>query len=114
MGEMHEKPAHVPILEKWMKSYKPHELFDANGKLKSEIADLSPKGERRMSANPHANGGLLLKDLRMPEGSLVALIRRRGETLVPRGSTVLHEWDRLTIIGEPLGLKELAERYQSY
>ncbi len=67
MGEMHEKPAHVPILEKWMKSYKPHELFDANGKLKSEIADLSPKGERRMSANPHANGGLLLKDLRMPD-----------------------------------------------
>ena len=50
----------------------------------------------------------------MPEGSLVALIRRRGETLVPRGRTVLHEWDRLTIIGEPLGLKELAERYQSY
>ena len=58
--------------------------------------------------------GSALKDLHMPEGSLVALIRRRGETLVPRGRTVLHEWDRLTIIGEPLGLKELAERYQSY
>ena len=55
--------------------------------------------------------GSALKDLHMPEGSLVALIRRRGETLVPRGRTVLHEWDRLTIIGEPLGLKELAERY---
>jgi APA family basic amino acid/polyamine antiporter len=52
-----------------------------------------------------------LRDLRMPTGSLVAVIRRRGETLVPRGSTVLHEWDRLTIIGEPAGLKEIAGRY---
>jgi amino acid transporter/mannitol/fructose-specific phosphotransferase system IIA component (Ntr-type) len=55
--------------------------------------------------------GRALKELRMPEGSLVALIRRRGETLVPRGRTVLHEWDRLTIIGEPLGLKELTKQY---
>ncbi|MGV7228764.1 MAG: phosphoketolase family protein [Nitrospirales bacterium] len=67
MGEMHEKPGHVRILEKWMKTYKPNELFDKNGHLKPELADLPPKGERRMSANPHANGGLLLKDLRMPD-----------------------------------------------
>ena len=67
MGEMHEKPGHVRILEKWMKSYKPGELFDKNGHLAPELADLPPKGERRMSANPHANGGLLLKDLRMPD-----------------------------------------------
>ena len=66
MGEMHEKPGHVRLLEKWMKSYKPHELFDKNGQLNPELADLPPKGERRMSANPHTNGGLLLKDLRMP------------------------------------------------
>ncbi len=55
--------------------------------------------------------GSSLKDLRMPEGSLVALIRRRGETLVPRGGTVLREWDRLTIIGEPAGLIELEKTY---
>src|SRR5262249_13390009 len=65
MGEM-DKPEHIKILEQWMKSYKPEELFDAEGRLKSEIAELAPKGHRRMSDNPHANGGLLLRDLRMP------------------------------------------------
>jgi xylulose-5-phosphate/fructose-6-phosphate phosphoketolase len=67
MGEMHEKPEHVRILEEWMKSYRPQELFDANGTLKPELAALPPKGERRMSANPHTNGGLLLRDLRLPD-----------------------------------------------
>lgn len=67
MGEIHEKPGHVRILEKWMKSYKPNELFEKNGQLKPELTDLAPKGESRMSANPHANGGLLLKNLRMPD-----------------------------------------------
>ena len=67
MGEMHENPAHIKILEDWMKSYRPEELFDAQGTFKSELATLAPQGERRMSANPHANGGLLLKDLRLPD-----------------------------------------------
>jgi xylulose-5-phosphate/fructose-6-phosphate phosphoketolase len=67
MGEMHEKPAHMKILEKWMKSYEPEELFDKTGRLKPELADLPPKGNRRMSANPHANGGVLLRDLRLPD-----------------------------------------------
>jgi xylulose-5-phosphate/fructose-6-phosphate phosphoketolase len=67
MGEMHENPQHVKILEKWMQSYGPKELFDNNGRLKPEIAELAPQGERRMSANPHANGGLLLRDLRLPD-----------------------------------------------
>ena len=66
LAEMHENPAHVKLLEEWMKSYKPEELFDKNGRLRPELAELPPKGERRMSANPHANGGLLLKDLRLP------------------------------------------------
>jgi xylulose-5-phosphate/fructose-6-phosphate phosphoketolase len=65
MGEM-DKTEHIKILEQWMKSYRPEELFDADGRLKSEIAELAPKGHRRMSDNPHANGGLLLRDLRMP------------------------------------------------
>ena len=66
-GRDAQNPAHVKILEQWMKSYKPEELFDKNGRLKSEIAELPPKGERRMSANPHTNGGILLKELRLPD-----------------------------------------------
>ena len=66
MGEM-SKPEHIQILEQWMKSYHPEELFDAHGRLIPELAELPPKGHRRMSDNPHANGGLLLKDLRMPD-----------------------------------------------
>jgi xylulose-5-phosphate/fructose-6-phosphate phosphoketolase len=65
--EMAEKPGHVKLLEQWMKSYKPEELFDKTGKLIPELAELPPKGERRMGANPHANGGLLLKALTMPD-----------------------------------------------
>ncbi|MGA7027772.1 MAG: phosphoketolase family protein, partial [Candidatus Acidiferrales bacterium] len=60
------KPGHLKILEDWMKSYKPEELFDESGKLLAELAELAPKGNRRMGANPHANGGLLLRDLAMP------------------------------------------------
>ena len=66
MGEMHENPAHVRILEEWMKSYQPAELFDGNGRLRPELAELAPRGARRMSANPHTNGGLLLRELRLP------------------------------------------------
>ena len=67
MGEMQDNPEHVRILEGWMKGYRPEELFDDQGRLRPELADLAPKGARRMSANPHANGGLLLRDLRLPD-----------------------------------------------
>ena len=67
MAEMAAKPGHVKLLERWMKSYRPEELFDRAGRLIPEVAELAPKGGRRMGANPHANGGLLLKDLRMPD-----------------------------------------------
>jgi xylulose-5-phosphate/fructose-6-phosphate phosphoketolase len=60
-------PAHVALLEDWMRSYKAEELFDKNGTLIAELAALAPKGNRRMGANPHANGGILLRDLHMPE-----------------------------------------------
>ncbi|MGZ8809966.1 MAG: phosphoketolase family protein [Thermoanaerobaculia bacterium] len=66
-AELAKKPAHLELLAKWMKSYKPEELFDEGGKFKPELAELAPKGNRRMGANPHANGGLLLRDLRMPD-----------------------------------------------
>lgn len=66
-AEMASKPEHTKLLEQWMKSYKPEELFDQNGKLMPELAELAPIGDRRMGANPHANGGLLLKGLKLPD-----------------------------------------------
>jgi len=62
-----KNPEHLAQLESWLRSYRPEELFDARGKLKPEIAALAPHGERRMGANPNANGGLLLRDLHMPD-----------------------------------------------
>jgi xylulose-5-phosphate/fructose-6-phosphate phosphoketolase len=62
-----EKPEHLKILEQWLLSYKPEELFDKNGRFIPELAALAPSGNRRMGANPHANGGLLLKELKMPD-----------------------------------------------
>ena len=66
-SEMAGCPEHVKLLEKWMKSYRPEELFDATGRLVPELAALAPEGSLRMGASPHANGGILLKDLRMPD-----------------------------------------------
>ena len=60
-------PEHLKLLEDWLRSYRPEDLFDDQGRLKPELAELAPKGERRMGANPHANGGILLRDLRMPD-----------------------------------------------
>src|SRR5213596_517233 len=80
MGDM-DKPEHIRILEQWMKSYKPEELFDAQGRLVPELADLPPKGHRRMSDTPHANGGLLLRDLKMPDFRDYAVkVNNPGET----------------------------------
>jgi xylulose-5-phosphate/fructose-6-phosphate phosphoketolase len=62
-----QTPQHLPLLEHWLKSYRPEELFDTYGRFKSELAQLAPSGARRMGANPHANGGILLRDLRMPD-----------------------------------------------
>jgi xylulose-5-phosphate/fructose-6-phosphate phosphoketolase len=67
-----EEPAHLKLLEHWMKSYRPEELFDASGKLVPEIAALAPKGTRRMSANPHANGGALKRPLDLPDHTTYA------------------------------------------
>ncbi len=82
------KKEHLKLLQKWMKSYRPEELFDETGKLKLELADLSPKGTRRMGANPHANGGVLLKDLKMPDFRTYAVD-------VPKPGTVFAEATRV-------------------
>jgi xylulose-5-phosphate/fructose-6-phosphate phosphoketolase len=67
MTDVRENPAHLRVLEDWLRSYNPEELFDGRGAPVAELAALAPTGERRMSANPHANGGLLLRDLVLPD-----------------------------------------------
>jgi xylulose-5-phosphate/fructose-6-phosphate phosphoketolase len=88
LSELATKPKHLKMLEQWMKSYKPEELFDESGKLIPELAELAPKGERRMGANPHANGGILLRDLRMPDF-------RDYAVAVPQPGTVVTEATRI-------------------
>ena len=87
-AEMATKPGHVKMLEEWMKSYKPEELFDETGKLVPTLAELAPKGHRRMGDNPHANGGILLKDLKMPDF-------REYAVDVPRPGAVVAEATRV-------------------
>jgi xylulose-5-phosphate/fructose-6-phosphate phosphoketolase len=67
LSDPSKNPKHLKQLESWLKSYKPEELFDERGRLRPELAELAPSGLRRMGANPHANGGELLRDLRMPD-----------------------------------------------
>src|SRR6184192_256244 len=84
--DLASRPDHLKILEEWMKSYRPEELFDGSGKLIAELAELAPSGNRRMGANPHANGGLLLKDLVMPEFRDYAVPVARPGTEVAEGT----------------------------
>jgi len=86
-AELATSPEHIRVLERWMKSYRPEELFDDDGGLRPELAALAPQGERRMGANPHANGGLLLRDLKLPDYADYALA-------VPRPGAVTGEATR--------------------
>jgi xylulose-5-phosphate/fructose-6-phosphate phosphoketolase len=82
MGEVRTNPEHLALLEDWLRSYRPEELFDESGALIAELAALPPKSYRRMSANPHANGGLLLRDLTMPDFRSYAVdVPRPGGTI---------------------------------
>ena len=82
LSELRENPAHLAQLERWMRSYVPEELFDGEGRLREELAGLAPLGEHRMGANPHANGGLLLRDLEMPDFRDHAVdIKEHGTTM---------------------------------
>jgi xylulose-5-phosphate/fructose-6-phosphate phosphoketolase len=81
-AQVREKPSHLKALEDWMRSYRPEELFDARGCLIPELRALAPKGIRRMSANPHANGGVLRKDLKLPDFRAYAVkVEARGTAL---------------------------------
>jgi len=89
LTEVRTSPGHLRLLEEWMKSYRPDELFDADGKLMAELAELAPKGERRMGANPHANGGLLLKDLAMPDFREYAVEVNKPGTVIAEATRVM-------------------------
>jgi len=89
LAELAKNPAHLKMLADWLKSYGAGELFDAKGKLLDEIAELAPKGVRRMSANPHANGGLLLRDLRMPDFRDYAVDVKKPGTELAEATRVL-------------------------
>lgn len=87
-AEMASKPEHVQLLEEWMKSYHPEELFDDQGRLLPELVELAPQGKQRMGDNPHANGGILLRDLKMPDF-------RDYAVEVPQPGTVVVESTRI-------------------
>ncbi len=84
LADVRDNPASLALLEQWLRSYRPEELFDARGRLVPELRMLAPSGARRMSANPHANGGLLRKDLRMPDF-------RNHAVAVPAAGRLRHE-----------------------
>jgi xylulose-5-phosphate/fructose-6-phosphate phosphoketolase len=87
MGEM-DKAEHIRMLEDWMRSYRPQELFTDSGGIRAQVLSATPRGERRMSANPHANGGILLRDLRLPA-------YREYAVPVPSPGAVIHESTRV-------------------
>ncbi|MFO0698530.1 MAG: phosphoketolase family protein [Nitrospira sp.] len=96
MGDM-DKRAHVTLLEQWMKSYRPEELFDQVGRFKPDLAELAPQGTRRMSANLHANGGLLLKDLRLPDFRRYAVTVKKPGAVEAEATRVMGAFLRETM-----------------
>jgi len=89
VSEIETNPEHLKILEEWMRSYRPEELFDEDGKLVAELAELAPTGNRRMGANPHANGGILLRDLIMPDFRNYAIDVKNPGTQTAEATRVL-------------------------
>jgi xylulose-5-phosphate/fructose-6-phosphate phosphoketolase len=92
---------HVALLEQWMRSYRPEELFDANGRLVPELAALAPTGGRRMSANPHANGGALLRELLLPDFRSYAVEVESPGTTMSEATRVLGEFLRDVMASNP-------------
>jgi xylulose-5-phosphate/fructose-6-phosphate phosphoketolase len=101
MSGVRTNPEHLAQLEDWMRSYRPEELFDAEGRLVEELADLAPIGERRMSANPHANGGLLLRDLDLPDFREYGVEVRAPATVTVEATRVLGAWLRDVVRANP-------------
>jgi xylulose-5-phosphate/fructose-6-phosphate phosphoketolase len=89
LTDLASKPGHLKMLEDWMKSYRPEELFDAAGALIPELQELAPKGTRRMGDNPHANGGILLRDLKMPDFTKYAVEVKKPGTVIAEATRVM-------------------------
>ena len=92
LADIGKNPEHLRQLEEWLRSYRPHELFDDSGALRSELRALRPEGDRRMGANPHANGGLLLKDLELPDFREYAVPVDEPGTVASEATRVLGVW----------------------
>ncbi len=101
LARVREDPTHLEQLETWLGSYRPEELFDAEGVLVPELAALSPRGQRRMSANPHANGGLLLRELELPDFRDYAVDVPAPATTTSEATRVLGTWLRDVIAANP-------------
>jgi len=101
MAEVRTNPGHLALLESWMRSYRPEELFDAAGTLRPEIAGLAPREYRRMSANPHANGGLLLRELRLPDFRDYAVAVEKPGADEAEATRVLGAWLRDVVAANP-------------
>ena len=96
-----DDPEHLALLEQWLHSYRPQELFDRDGGLVAELAELAPKAHRRMSANPHANGGLLLQDLTLPDFRRYAVDVPSAATTTSEATRVLGQWLRDVVRDNP-------------
>jgi len=101
IAEVRSNPAHLAELETWMRSYRPEELFDSAGLLVNEVAQLAPSGDQRMSASPHANGGLLLRDLRLRDFRDYAVKVDHPGATEAENTKVLGEWTRDVISDNP-------------
>jgi xylulose-5-phosphate/fructose-6-phosphate phosphoketolase len=101
LAEVHSNAEHRKQLESWLHSYRPEELFDENGSLIAELAALPPKDERRMSANPHANGGLLLRDLVLPDFRQYAVAESKPGTTLSEATKALGAFLRDVIVANP-------------
>jgi xylulose-5-phosphate/fructose-6-phosphate phosphoketolase len=101
MTDVRTNPDHLRLLDDWLRSYRPGELFDDEGRLSSDLAELAPEGERRMSALPHANGGLLLRDLNLPDFRAYGLDVEQPGTVTAESTRVLGTFLRDVIARNP-------------
>ena len=105
IADIRGNPGHLAMLEEWLRSYRPQELFDEQGRLIPELAELPPTGDRRMSANPHANGGRLLRDLELPDFRDYAVEVPKPATTFSEATRVLGGWLRDVIRGNPTNFR---------
>jgi xylulose-5-phosphate/fructose-6-phosphate phosphoketolase len=108
MAEMHENPSHLALLDEWLRSYQPEKLFDEGGRLLPELRELAPKGQRRMGANPHANGGLLREALRLPDFRDYAVAVEKPGTTEVGPTQILGQFLRDVMRNNPTNFRVLS------